>query len=65
MEYQVYESGGQYRWRLLAGNNRNIANGGESYHNKADCLAAINLVKGSANTPVKDYTQSAGAARGW
>ena len=63
MEYQIYVSGGQYRWRLLAGNNRNIANSGEAYHNKADCLAAINLVKGSANAPVKDLTQAATAAR--
>jgi uncharacterized protein YegP (UPF0339 family) len=64
MEYQVYEQSGQYRWRLLADNNRNIANGGESYYNKADCLAAINLVKGSANAPVKDLTAAA-AARRW
>jgi uncharacterized protein len=63
MEYQIYVSGGQYRWRLLAGNNRNIANSGEAYHNKADCLAAINLVKGSASAPVKDLTQAATAAR--
>lgn len=61
MEYQIYESGGQYRWRLLANNNRNIANSGESYYNKADCISAINLVKGSANAPVKDYTQTAAA----
>jgi len=63
MEYQLYESGGQYRWRLLANNNRNIANGGEAYHNKSDCLAAINLVKGSQNAPVKDLTRT--AARAW
>jgi hypothetical protein len=25
---------------------------GESYWNKADCLSAINLVKGSSNAPV-------------
>ena len=66
MEYQVYEQGGQYRWRLLANNNRNIANGGQSYYNKTDCIAAINLVKGSANAPVKDLTQTAAAAlRRW
>ena len=53
------------RWRLLANNNRNIANGGESYYNKADCLAAINLVKGSATAPVKDLTQTAATQRRW
>jgi uncharacterized protein YegP (UPF0339 family) len=65
MEYQVYkDTAGQYRWRLVAANNRRIADSGEGYNNKADCLAAINLVKGSANAPVKDLTQAA-AARGW
>jgi uncharacterized protein YegP (UPF0339 family) len=64
MEYQVYkDTAGQYRWRLLAANNRRIADSGEGYNNKADCLAAINLVKGSANAPVKDLTQT--VARGW
>ncbi|HKO94199.1 MAG TPA: DUF1508 domain-containing protein [Polyangiaceae bacterium] len=66
MEYQIYESGGQYRWRLLAENNRNIDNGGESYHNKSDCLWAINLVKGSGQAPVRDLTSTAAAGtRRW
>lgn len=57
MEYQIYkDAAGQYRWRLVAANGRKIAESGEGYHNKADCLAAINLVKGSANAPVKDLT---------
>jgi uncharacterized protein YegP (UPF0339 family) len=58
MKYQVYDSGGQYRWRLIAANNRIIANSGESYFNKADCIAAINLVKGSASAPVDDTTMT-------
>ena len=45
---------GQWRWRLRAGNNRIIAESGESYHNRADCLAAIELVKGSALAPVRE-----------
>lgn len=63
MEYQVYESGGQYRWRLVAANNRIIANSGEAYHNKQDCLNAIGLVKNSANAPVRDLTQTAAFRR--
>lgn len=59
MKYQVYQSGIEYRWRLLAANGRNIANSGESYHNKADCLAAIVLVKGSYSAPVEDLTAPA------
>jgi uncharacterized protein YegP (UPF0339 family) len=54
MKYQLYkDSTGQWRWKLLATNNRKIADSGESYVNKQDCLAAINLVKGSANAPVE------------
>lgn len=36
----------QWRWRLKAGNGETIASG-ESYHNKVDCVAAIDLVKGT------------------
>jgi uncharacterized protein YegP (UPF0339 family) len=61
VEFQLYMSGSQYRWRLLAENNENIASG-ESYHNKSDCLAAIDLVKGANNAPVKDQTRSAAPA---
>jgi uncharacterized protein YegP (UPF0339 family) len=48
MTYYVYrDSQLLWRWRLVAANNRTIADSGESYHNKADCLHAINLVKAS------------------
>ena len=53
MQYIIYRDvNRQWRWHLLAGNNRKIANSGEGYHNKNDCLAAIGLVKNSANAPV-------------
>lgn len=53
MQYRIYlDSTSQWRWYLLAANNRKIANSGEGYHNKNDCLSAINLVKGTANTPI-------------
>jgi uncharacterized protein len=55
MAYYVYkDTHAQWRWRLVAANNRIIANSGEGYWNKADCLAAIDLVKGSYNAPVYD-----------
>lgn len=55
MAYYVYRDAANFwRWRLRAGNNRIIADSGESYHNKSDCLAAIELVKGSKNAPVYD-----------
>jgi uncharacterized protein YegP (UPF0339 family) len=53
MQYHVYRDAySQWRWYLLAANNRKIANSGEGYHNKQDCLNAISLVKGSASTPI-------------
>jgi len=57
VKYQMYKDvRRQWRWRLLAANNRIIANSGEGYVNKTDCLAAINLVKASSKSPVYEVT---------
>lgn len=49
MAYYIYkDANGHWRWYLLAANNRKIANSGEGYWNKQDCLSAVNLVKGSS-----------------
>ncbi len=53
LRFDIYtDSQGQYRWRLFAANNRKIADSGEGYFNRSDCLSAINLVKTSASAPV-------------
>lgn len=45
---------GQWRWRLRAANHETIASG-ESYVNKADCVHAIKLIKGTHDqTPMKE-----------
>lgn len=56
MQFQVYrDNSHQWRWRLVAANNRIIATSGESYINKQDCLHAIDLIKAYAATaPVID-----------
>lgn len=55
MFYHLYKDvSGYWRWTLYAANNRKIANSGEGYFNKADCLSAINLVKGSSSAPVTE-----------
>jgi len=55
MYYNLYKDAtGQWRWRLYAANNKIIANAGEGYFNKADCLSAIGLVKDSANAPIRE-----------
>jgi len=58
MKFQVYKDKiGQYRWRLIATNGRVIADSGEGYVNKSDCLAGIQLVKQFASTaPIQDQT---------
>ncbi|MDT5270456.1 MAG: uncharacterized protein QOH49_2642 [Acidobacteriota bacterium] len=52
--FQVYEdAGGEWRWRLLAGNGRIIADSGEGYRDKQDCLHGIELVKDSKDVKVE------------
>ena len=36
---------GQWSWRFIASNSRSVAWAGETYHNKADAVNGINLVK--------------------
>lgn len=55
MFYYLYtDASRQWRWTLYAVNNKKIADSGESYHNKSDCIAAINLVKGSGGAPIRE-----------
>lgn len=55
MAFYVYQDVQRHwRWYLNTANHRKIANSGEGYWNKTDCLAAINLVKGTSLTPVYD-----------
>ncbi|MER9354183.1 DUF1508 domain-containing protein [Mesorhizobium sp. M0025] len=55
MWYYLYKDvAGQYRWTLYAANNLKIANSGEGYWNRSDCLSAINLAKGSGSAPIKE-----------
>jgi uncharacterized protein YegP (UPF0339 family) len=54
MIYYLYKDvNSQWRWYLAAGNNRKIANSGEGYFNRQDCIAAINLVATSGGTPIQ------------
>jgi uncharacterized protein YegP (UPF0339 family) len=52
--FKVYkDAGGEWRWRLVAGNDRIIADSGEGYRDKSDCLHAIELVKESREAQVE------------
>ncbi|MBN8691184.1 MAG: DUF1508 domain-containing protein [Armatimonadetes bacterium] len=55
MYYYIYkDTNSEWRWTLYAANNRKIANSGEGYQNKQDCLSAITLVKGSSGAPIHE-----------
>ena len=53
--FSVYkDAAGEWRWRLQATNGRIVADSGEGYEHKQDCLHAIELVKGSKDAPVNE-----------
>jgi uncharacterized protein YegP (UPF0339 family) len=53
MKFEVYKDrAGEWRWRLIASNGRKIADSGEGYEKKYDCISALNLVKSCATAPV-------------
>lgn len=54
MAFWIYvDLNNQWRWYLVAANGRKIANSGEGYINKQDCLAAVGLVMDTnRSTPV-------------
>tara|TARA_R110000824_G_scaffold401715_2_gene614089 strand:- start:89331 stop:89519 length:189 start_codon:yes stop_codon:yes gene_type:complete len=55
MYYEMYKDvSGYWRWRLIAANGRIVADSGEGYHNRADCLHGISLVKSAYNAPVRE-----------
>lgn len=42
MQFQYYEdAGGDWRWRLVARNNRVVADGGEGYYDLANAQRAV------------------------
>ena len=55
MHYVIYQDvQRQWRWRLRAANNKIIADSGEGYYAKSDCMHAIDLVKSTnQHTPVR------------
>ena len=61
--FQVYrDRGEQFRWRLRAGNHRTIADCGEGYVQKDDCLHGIELVRGGTGE-VETYQDAGGGYR--
>ena len=52
MYFMIFQGhDGLWYWRLRAANHEIIAHG-EGYHNRGDCLHAVELVKSSKDAPV-------------
>lgn len=59
MKYQIYKDiDGFWRWRYKAENGMIIGVSSESYHNRKDCLASIDLMKHSLGALVEDLTEN-------
>ena len=43
--FEVWQAKDGFRWRLIAGNGKQIAESGEAYTRQRDCLRAIRTVK--------------------
>lgn len=57
MYYYVYrDAANQWRWTLYAANLKKIANSGEGYFNKSDCLHGLDLTANSRGIPVRYST---------
>lgn len=55
MVYHVYrDAQNKWRWRLKAANGNILADSGEGYSNKSDCLAGIASVKASGSAPIEE-----------
>ncbi len=53
MHFKVYrDTRGEWRWNYKSSNGNVIADSGEGYRNKSDCLNGISIIKGSSNAPV-------------
>ncbi len=56
MRYIIYKDRkGEWRWTLRAANHRKIANAGEGYRRRRDCVKAIRLVSGSRPVELRGW----------
>jgi uncharacterized protein YegP (UPF0339 family) len=63
MKFHIYKDRNKHwRWRLLARNGRKIANSGEGYVRRKDCMKIISRIRThSMFAPVEDLTRRAEA----
>jgi len=50
MVFEIYiDRANQWRWRMIAGNNRILGDSGEGYVNRGDCEAIVDWIKKNAS----------------
>lgn len=55
LTYVVYrDRQSQYRWQLVHDNGNIIADSGQGYTHRADCINGINLTSTSGGSPIVD-----------
>ena len=55
MHFEVYrDAANEWRWTLYASNGRKVADSGEGYHNRADCLRGIEIVQSSGAAQIRE-----------
>ena len=60
-QFEIYrDSRREWRWRYVAENGNNMANGGEGYKNKSDCENGIDKMKASQGVPVVEVDDADG-----
>ena len=53
--FHVYkDNAGEWRWHLKAANGRVVADSGEGYRDRGDCIHAIEIVRSLNKAPVKE-----------
>lgn len=52
--YYLEESSNLWRWTLYNADDRMLAQSVEKYYNKADVVAAIDVIKSSGSVPVRE-----------
>lgn len=55
MRFVLFRRSDMWRWRLVVRNGRAVAESGQGYHNRRDCLASVAMVVATtAQTPIED-----------
>lgn len=59
MKFDIYQDKkGEWRWRLRAANHRIVADSGEGYKNRGDCIDIIKVLKRDIpSASVEDITK--------